>query len=306
MSTYFELEADALPEMESIYESEWEGETPGAFESEQFFQELAHAANRAAPVPALQRLAMASARNALGQAGMAGGDGFYEIQNLIGQSEMEGGYEGELEQAVSYMHQLPSAALMEHLGHAAAEAETEGESFAFLAPLLPLAAKAIPLVAKGLGMAGKLAAKKILPKLASNITRSIPQMQRSLQGVARTLRGNPKTRPLMRTLPTIARRATADLTRAAARGQQVTPRAAARAVARQAAKVIGNPQQAVQAYQQSSDMDRKFHQAAGTAMPPTPNVMPASVASQPAFNQPTVIGQTTGGRRRRGCCCRCC
>lgn len=323
MSTYFEFEADALPEMETLYESEWEGETPGAFESEQFFQELSQAANRAAPVPALQRLALESARSALRQGGITSADGLYEIQNMLGQAEMEGGYEGELEQAVSYMNQLPSSALMEHLGHAAAEAETEGESFAFLAPLLPLAAKAIPLAVKGLGFAGKLAAKKILPKVISNVTRSIPQMTRSLQGVARTLSKVPNAKPLKRTLPTIAKRSVAAVTRQAASGRPVTPQVAARTVAQQAAKVIGNPRQAVQAYRQSASMDRKYHRGASTAIPPTPAVAPAASATaptesqQPASGYPgygqtgmsggAMTGRVASGRRQRGCCCcRCC
>lgn len=292
----YEYELESLPELEGIYESEWEGETAGSFEAEQFFQELSQAARRGTPLHSLQRLAMSSARSALSNGGVSA-DG-YDAQSLMGLSEYEGEFEsggaaeGEMEQALHYMQQTPSAAMMEHLGHAAAEAETEGESFAFLAPLIPLAMKALPLAAKGIGMLGKAAAKNILPRIASNITRNAPRMIRSLQGVARTLHSNPRTRPLVRTLPTVARRATADLVRQAARGRPVTPQAAVRAIARQTAQVIGSPQQAVQAWQGSRDMDRKFHTAAGGAMPPLPDVIPPSVMSEPVSN----------GKK---CCCSC-
>jgi hypothetical protein len=322
MSTpYFEYESDALPELEGIYESEWEGESEATFESEQFFQELSQAARRGAPLSSLQRLAMASARAALSAGGAP--DAF-DGAHFMGQSEyeyegsFETGYEGEsevqMEQALHYMQQVPSAALMEHLGHAAAEAETEGESFAFLAPLIPLAMKALPLAAKGLG----LAAKKMIPKLASNVMRNAPNMVRSLQGVARTLRSNPRTRPLVRTLPTVARRATADLTRMAARGRPVTPQTAAQAVARQTARVIGSPQQAVRAFQDSSALDKSFHQAAGNAVPPSADVasggmadgmgamangaMPADIMSPDTMSAGMGTPGTQGGKQ---CCCRC-
>lgn len=326
MSTpYFEYESEALPELEGLYESEWAGESEATFESEQFFQELSQAARRGAPLSSLQRLAMASARAALSAGGAP--DSF-DGAHFMGQSEyeyegnFEAGYESEaeveMEQALHYMQQVPSAALMEHLGHAAAEAETEGESFAFLAPLIPLAMKALPLAAKALPLATKLATKQILPRLASNVMRNVPNMVRSLQGVARTLRSNPRTRPLVRTLPTVARRATADLTRLAASGRRVTPQTAARAVARQTARVIGSPQQAVRAFQDSRALDKSFHQAAGSAVPPTAAVvpggmadglgamgngaMPADIMSPGTMSAGIGTPSTQGGKQ---CCCRC-
>lgn len=344
MSTsYYEYgyESESLPEMEGLYESEWVGESEATYESEQFFQELAQAARRAAPLPALQRLAMASARAALSSSGAP--DAYSEPEGFLweGEGEGEGAFEGEgevqMEQALHYMGQVPSAALMEHLGHAAAEAETEGESFAFLAPLIPLAMKALPLAAKGLGilgkkgigMAAKMAAKKMLPKMASNMSRGVPNMVRSLQGVAKTLRQSPRTRPLVRTLPTVARRATADLARQAARGRPITPRVASRAVARHTAKVIGNPAQAVRAFQTSRVMDKKFHQAAGSAVTPPPEVAaaaatngvgvspdimaggmspdmtasPGMMSGAPDFSPMGVAQPQPGGGKK--CCCSC-
>ena len=226
---------------------------------------------------------------------------------------------------------------MEHLGHAAAEAEDEGESFAFLAPLIPMAAKlAAPLLTKGLGLAAKVGGKmaaKALPQLAKTATKTIskavPQMTKSLQGVAKTMLQNKQTRPLVRTLPRIAQRATADLTRQVARGRPVTQKTAAQAVARQAAKVLGNPRQAVRAWQGSNDLDRKFHGVAGAAMPPpsevggtsvSPGQVAAGVAQGAANGAGGIVtnggggaggtgietgGTPYGGARKRGCCCRC-
>jgi len=342
MSAYYEFES--LPEMEAIYEAEWSGETPGAFESEMFFQELSQAARRGRSVATMQRLAMASARAALRQGGVGDIEG-YDSLAFLGQSEFEGESEseseGEMEQAVHFMQQFPTTALMEHLGHAAAEAEDEGESFAFLAPLIPMAAKlAAPLLTKGIGLAAKVGGKlaaKALPQLAKMgtqvISKAVPQMTKSLQGVAKTMLQNKQTRPLVRTLPRIAQRATADLTRQVARGRRVTRQTAAQAVARQAAKVLGNPRQAVRAWQGSNHLDRKFHGVAGAAMPPpaavanAAGVQPGQVASgvgggvasgggiftnggagsglNTGGTGITTGGTPYGGTRKRGCCCRC-
>lgn len=346
MSAYYEFES--LPEMESIYEAEWSGETPGAFESEMFFQELSRAARGGRNVAAMQRLAMASARAALRQGGIGDIEG-HDSLNFLGQSEFEGEFEGEagpaseaeMEQALQFMQQFPTAALMEHLGHVAAEAETEDEAEAFFPLLIPFAAKlAAPLLAKGVGglaakVGGKMAAKA-LPKLAKfaakKVAKAVPQMSKSLQGVAKTMLQNKQTRPLVRTLPRIAQRATVDITRQAARGVPITQKRAAQAVARQAAKVLGNPRQAVRAWQGSNTLDRKFHSVAGAAMPPpvevggttvTPGQVAAAIAGGDSnggdgggiftdgggfgFGGTGIEtgGTPYGGTRKRGCCCRC-
>ena len=83
-------------------------------------------------------------------------------------------------------------ALMEHLGHAAAEAETEEEAEAFIGALVPLAAR-------------------LLPRAASAVMRVAPNLIRGAAGAARALRSNPATRPLVRTLPTVVRQTTAAL-----------------------------------------------------------------------------------------------
>ena len=135
-----------------------------------------------------------------------------------------------------------TAALMAHLGRAAAEAESEDESEAFLGALIPLAAR-------------------LVPRVAPAIMRATPQLVRSMSNVGRTLLNNPSTRPLVNALPTVARNTAASLARQVAAGRPITPQTAVRTLARQTANVLSNPQRAVRAYRQTRTLDRRFHGA---------------------------------------------
>src|SRR5262245_58857495 len=161
-----------------------EGAHEGEYESEEFFRRLAALASRAASSPALRRLAAAGARAAL-----SGGLGNM-ASSLLSESEAEGAYTGELEweseAELNPIRRVYPDALMEHLGHAAAEAESEAEAEAFIGALIPLAAR-------------------LLPRVAPAIMRAAPGLIRGAAGVARTLRRSPATRPLVRTIPTIVR-----------------------------------------------------------------------------------------------------
>src|SRR5262249_28981631 len=138
--------------------------------------------------------------------------------------EGEGEAEGELEFEINPVRKVYLDAMMEHMGHAAAEAETEQEAAEAFLPLIPLAMKALPLV-------GKLAAKavpKLAPKLFQGAMRVMPRLTRGISQVARTLHRNPQTRALLRAVPQIAQRTTARIGRQLAAGRPVTPRSAAR------------------------------------------------------------------------------
>ena len=95
--------------------------------------------------------------------------------------------------------------------------------------------------------------------VAPTIMRAAPRLIRGVASVARTLRGSPATRQLVRTLPTVVRRTVASVARQTAAGQPVTPRSAVRTLARQTAGVLGSPRQAVQAYQRSRTLDGAYH-----------------------------------------------
>lgn len=264
MTTLASYEFEALPELEAEGEFEaWEEEFEGDLESEAFFSRLAGLARQAAQSPTLRRVGLSAARSALGSLGSLGGAlggpsgsggaalgtaagaglGNY-LSGLLPQSEFEE-FEGEFEfeDEVSPLSRVYPDALMEHLGHMAKDAESEAEAEAFIGALVPLAARLVP---------------RALPA----IMRTAPQLIRGAASVARTLRRNPATRPLVRTLPTIVRRTTADLARQVARGQPLTSQTAVRALARQTHGTLSNPQRCVQAYRHSRAKDQRYHRAA--------------------------------------------
>lgn len=254
------------------YETEWEdelemeGEWEGEDESEQFFGRLASLARRAAGSPALRRIGLSAARSALrglsGVGGRIGGAtgrqlgaqaanvlGGYLPQSEFedeGEGEWETEIEGEVEMFANPTQAAQTTALMAHLGHAAAEAESEDESEAFLGALIPLAAR-------------------LVPRVAPAIMRATPQLVRGMSNIGRTLLNNPRTRPLIRALPTVARNTAASLARQVASGRQITPQTAVRTLARQTANVLGNPQRAVNAYRQARTLDRRYHGGAAGA-----------------------------------------
>src|SRR5215831_20649335 len=66
-------------------------------------------------------------------------EGEYEDEFEL-EDEWEGEYEDEGEAMANPLRRVYPDAMMEHLGHAAAEAETEAEAEAFVGALVPLAA----------------------------------------------------------------------------------------------------------------------------------------------------------------------
>jgi hypothetical protein len=278
-----EYELEALPELEG--ESEWEAEgegesefeyeSEGEAETEEFFRRIASLAQRAASSPALRQVGLRAARGALsglggvgaalGSAvgGARGGALGRDLGGVLGR-QISGWLpqrEGEEESEVNPIRRVYPDALMEHLGHAAAEAESEAEAEAFLGALVPLAAR-------------------LIPRAASVVTRVAPNLIRGVTSAARVLRANPSTRPLVRALPMVVRRTAAQLARQAQQGRPVTPQAAVRTLARQTSQVISSPQQCMQAYRRSRALDRQYHRGAG----------PAASATGPAAAQGTRTG----------------
>jgi hypothetical protein len=241
-SPAYELELEAEGEFEEEYEGEFEAEE----ESEEFFRQLAGLAAQAARSPVLRRIGQAAARSALGSV------------TGLGDLEFEGEWEGEYggEGEANPIRRVYPDALMEHLGHAASQTESEAEAEAFVGALIPLAARAIP-------------------RVAPAIMRAAPQLIRGVGRITRTLRRNRATRPLVRTVPTIVRRTTSRLARRIANGQTVTPRTAVRTLAGQTGSVLSNPQQCVHAYRRSRTLDRRYH-AVGRRPGSRPAVTPAS------------------------------
>lgn len=141
-----------------------------------------------------------------------------------------------------------AAALMEMVVDQLAEAEGESEVddfFPALAALAPLAAKALPV----LGKVGKLAAPMI--------KKALPHIGRGILSIGRKIARSPHTRQLVRALPTVARNAAADVARYYARTGQMSPQIAARATARQAARVLRTPQRCRQAIQRNRAINQR-------------------------------------------------
>lgn len=229
----------------------------GNWESEAFLESVAEAARTGKRYRPLALAAMAAARAALSEGRVRDVESEWE-------SEFEAEWEispGAFAQSFADHEAAPSAALMEHLGHAAAEAESNGEAFAFLAPLLPLALKALPLAGKVLG-----AGVKALPKVASTVAKVAPKIIKGVNAAAKTLRTNPATKGLVRALPQVVRRTTADLARQVAQGKPVTSQSAVRTLAKNTANVLGNPRTAVKTLRRAKKVDRGVDRAVQAAV----------------------------------------
>ena len=179
-----------------------------------------------------------------GLLGESEGEEEYEYEDEY-EGEWEGEFEDEGEAMANPLRRVYPDAMMEHLGHAAAEAETEAEAEAFVGALVPLAA----------GLARRA---------APHVAKATPHLVRGLSQVTHTLRRQPATRPLVRTVPTIAARTTRSLARQVARGHHVTPRRAMRTLAGQTAAVLRDPRTRHRVVRHARALDRNYHHATRT------------------------------------------
>lgn len=246
----------ALPELEgALHEFESEGAAPvwrgaylGEAETEAFFEDLAEYAvggggGRGGGMSRVANMAHSAALGSISGGVPLAAIGIDRARAI--------GIDGEIGMHMdreSGLVRLSPLVVMEHFGHAMAEAESESEAEAFLPFLLPLAAKALPMLAKA-----------VLPRLAPAMRRVAPQLVRSGTQVLRSLRRNPATRPLVRVLPNIVRRTVADIARDVQRGQPVSASRAVRQFAGESRRVLSSPQQCVGAYRRSRALDRRYH-----------------------------------------------
>jgi len=256
-------EWEAMPELGPAHE--WEGEYE--FEGEA-------ALGDAAGASVLRETALDAARAALESLGEA-------------EWEWEGAGEGELNPVRKV---YPDAAL-EHLAHAAMNAESEAEAGEAFLPLIPMvASRVLPLAARALPQVARA-----LPRVVSAVSRVTPHLSRGVMRIACRLFCNPRNRTLLRALPSIARRTVSSLARQAARGQPVTPQGAIRTLARQTSGVLSSPRQVVGTIRRSRALDRVYHRAAAPALG-------VASASAPTYvNRPAWVAP----RAARGCRCTC-
>ena len=262
----YEYELEALPEFGS-QETEWEGES----ESEQFLGALANLAKRGASWLATsgspqRNFALWAARQALNRglpalgnlagSSLGGASGATKgtdlgqsaaswLSGLLPQQELEAEWEGEGE--LNPVRKWYPDAMLEHLGHAAAVAEHEAEAEALAGAMIPLITRTVP-------------------RAAPVILRATPGLVCGTAGIVRSLHRSPTTRPLIRVVPAIVRSTANVIGQQVSRGVPVTPQTAVRTLARQAARVLGNRQMAVQAFRRSQQLDRQLH-SRGPAAP---------------------------------------
>jgi hypothetical protein len=136
------------------------------------------------------------------------------------------------------------------------EAESEDEAAEHFLPLISLAAsKLLPLAAKALP---KIAGKA-LPKIARVVAHATPRMTRAVGHLTRALHRNPRTRALVRAMPSVARRAVTSIARHAAAGHRVSPRQAVKILGREHRRVLQNPKILRAVLKRSRKMDGRFH-----------------------------------------------
>jgi hypothetical protein len=240
-----EYEFEALPELGRSYAG-YGSSLEGDRESEQFFGALANLARRGvgwltAPGSPQRQAALTLARQAIHQGlptvrRWGGGQAASWLGGLLPQQE----YEWESEFEINPIRKIYPDAMMEHLGHAAAEAQGEAEAESLAGAMIPLAAR-------------------VVPQAAPTLTQAMPALVSGVSGVVRHLHRDPATRPLVRVVPTIVRGTAANIAQTTSRGGAVNSQEALRMLARQILRVLGSPQASARAFRRSRALDRKFH-----------------------------------------------
>jgi hypothetical protein len=279
----FENELLPEPELESEYESEFELESPEAFGWGDIKKATGDVASWAGstwrniqtPGTNARRIAIDTAKSALkgGISTLAkrylGSDYGGLVGDIVGGGltsalappslyENEAEFESELE--ISPTRKIYPDAMLEHIAHEALQSESEQEAAEHMLPMVPMVAgKLVPLAAR----ATPQLAANVLPRIARAQTSVIPYLTRAISNITRTLFRNPQTRPLVRTVPSIARRTMAQIARLAAAGRPVSPQAAVQILARQTYRLIANPRQSSLVLRRSNALDRRFHGMAG-------------------------------------------
>jgi hypothetical protein len=266
-----EFESEFATEFESAYEGEYESEYEGEeflgsalkgvgsslglfegegeyedeYESEAFFKKIRGLAKRLTPM--LKKVAPIAVR-AVGTA--IGGPGVGNtLGNIAGQLAREGELEYEFEDEFESEYDYQS----EFEGESEYEAMPQPEA---LAEALAMMASQVQSEAEAEAYTGAFTAR-IIPIKSASMRRIYPRLIRGTAALTHTLRKSPSTRPLVKAVPTIAARAGQKLARQAAQGKPITPTTAARVMAGETKKVLGNPTTAAKTLVRSTQAARK-------------------------------------------------
>jgi hypothetical protein len=178
----------------------------------------------------------------------------YENEFELGSAFHEG--EGELN-PVRRVY-LDAMLEMEHFAAMAAESENEDEAEQFLPLLLPLAAKALPFIAKaGAKVLPKLAGK-LAPKAGKFLARHRKGINKGIQSIGRSLIRQGRSH-LNRALPTVVRRTVGQIYNQTATGRSPTPQQARNMLFSNARRILGNPAAVQRAIRNSRAADQIYH-----------------------------------------------
>jgi hypothetical protein len=263
-----------------------------ARDSELLFNSLAAMADRGGSSQALRRVALDAARAALRGATRPAP----AIEGELG--EFEAISELEHESSATTLQELEAE--LEHLAHAAAEAESEHEAAEQFLPLIPLAARlAMPLVRRALPAAAR-ALSRSAPRVIRQLT---PSLSRGVNTLARTLHRNRSTRPLLRAVPRIAATTMQSIGARLARGQRISPRLAAQILARQTTRTLGTPRQLHRCLRHSVAADRRYHQHNPGAVSALPRTTQYASGRTIVQRRPVAaVPSRSGALRRMGSC----
>ena len=196
-------------------------------------------------------------------------------------------FEGEAEwESFAPVVAPATEAMMAHLAHQAARAQSEQEAEAFLGALVPLAAR-------------------LIPHVAPAVMRAAPQLIRGVANIAHSVWRNPATQQLVRTIPTILSRTAQSLGDQAAAGRPITGQRALATLTTQAGRVLNNPPARRAALQRSRSLDRRYltqQQARATAARPAgrPAARPAGRPTAARPPAPRPVGRQAGPRPAGG------
>jgi hypothetical protein len=199
------------------------------------------------------------------------------------EAEAEADAEGEFEDEafVNPVRRIyPDAELMAHLSSQAARAEGEDEAEAFIGALIPLAAR-------------------LIPRAAALIHRNAPTLIRGATRLAGQLRGQPRGRRLVTTLPVVLQRTAQSLSDQAAAGHAITPATTLDTLGTIAQGVLSDPADCRRVMSAVGTFDRRYHRrhrgrasswAGGRATRPGPRM---------SGGKPQYRGSSSSARRAR-------
>lgn len=236
-------------EFEDEFEAEWEADGEWAHEDgEEFFGKLGKGLLSIAKKVPWRSIAKTVAP----MVGTAVGGPLGGMLGKAASSLLEGEFEDEFEYEDEYedefedemaapVRPIPAAELMAAV---ASQARTDAEAEA---------------------MSGAATLLSISPADRAELKAVLPYLVRGSAVLTRVLRGHPRAKVAVRAVPAIVQRTSRTLASHAAAGRPVTRKTAARAMASQTHRVLGNPKTCVRAIQAN-------HRAAGRAAKPRARV----------------------------------